>query len=70
MMRSLVALIAVLLLPTGPDLRAADIPRGDLLELHSCQLYIGGWDASESDSWHPSLGNPDSSNESGRCISY
>ena len=45
-MKLLVALITMLLLPPGPGLRAADTPRGDLLELHSCQLYIGGCIAS------------------------
>jgi hypothetical protein len=45
-MKMLIATIAVLCLLTSASLRAADPPRGDLLELHSCQLYIGGCIAS------------------------
>ena len=47
-MNKLMALMATVALLTGADLslQAADTPRGDLLELHSCQLYIGGCIAS------------------------
>lgn len=37
---------ACLFCAAGVCLRAADAPRGELLELHSCQLYIGGCIAS------------------------
>jgi hypothetical protein len=45
-MKALIATVAVFYLVTSTGLRAADAPRGDLLELHSCQLYIGGCIAS------------------------
>jgi len=45
-MKSLVASIAVAFLLSGTSLRAAENLHGDLLELHSCQLYIGGCIAS------------------------
>jgi hypothetical protein len=45
-MKILVASIAVLFLLAGASLQATDAPRGELLELHSCQLYIGGCIAS------------------------
>jgi hypothetical protein len=45
-MKALIATVAVLCLVTSASLRAADPPRGGLLELHSCQLYIGGCIAS------------------------
>lgn len=47
-MNKLMALMATVALLTWADvsLQAADTPRGDLLELHSCQLYIGGCIAS------------------------
>jgi len=45
-MKALVVTVAVLCLVTSASLRAADPPHGDLLELHSCQLYIGGCIAS------------------------
>ena len=45
-MKTLVASIAVAFLLTGVSLRAAEQLHGDLLELHSCQLYIGGCIAS------------------------
>src|SRR5258707_15548280 len=45
-MKTLVASIAVAFLLTGASLRAGETPQGDLLELHSCQLYIGGCIAS------------------------
>jgi len=42
----LMASIAVAFFLTGASLRAAENLHGDLLELHSCQLYIGGCIAS------------------------
>ncbi|HUI05770.1 MAG TPA: DUF1326 domain-containing protein [Verrucomicrobiae bacterium] len=47
-MKLVMALMAtvVLLAWTDRSLQAADLPCGDLLELHSCQLYIGGCIAS------------------------
>src|SRR5580704_714688 len=45
-MKTLVASIAVAFLLTGISLRAEEHLHGDLLELHSCQLYIGGCIAS------------------------
>jgi hypothetical protein len=47
-MKTLMAFIAALALTTLVDssLLAAEAPRGDLLEIHSCQLYIGGCIAS------------------------
>jgi hypothetical protein len=47
-MKKLMALMATVALIAGVDqsLQAADTPRGDFLELHSCQLYIGGCIAS------------------------
>jgi hypothetical protein len=45
-MKLLAALISALVLSTGSGSRAAEPPRGELLELHSCQLYIGGCIAS------------------------
>jgi hypothetical protein len=45
-MKTVVAEIVVLFLVLSASLRAADAPRGELLELHSCQLYIGGCIAS------------------------
>ena len=45
-MRIWVASIAVLFFLAGNSLRAAENLHGDLLELHSCQLYIGGCIAS------------------------
>jgi hypothetical protein len=45
-MKTLVASIAVAFLLTGVSLRAEEHLHGDLLELHSCQLYIGGCIAS------------------------
>jgi len=38
--------VVCLLFPAVLSLRAAEMPRGELLELHSCQLYIGGCIAS------------------------
>jgi len=46
-MKTLIATVAVLCLVTGASsVHAADPPRGDLIELHSCQVYIGGCIAS------------------------
>src|SRR5271154_6283652 len=45
-MKSLMASIAVAFFLTGTSLRAGENLHGDLLELHSCQLYIGGCIAS------------------------
>jgi hypothetical protein len=45
-MKTLLASIVVAFLLTGTLLRAEENLRGDLLELHSCQLYIGGCIAS------------------------
>ena len=45
-MKTLAASIAVALVFTSSVLRAGETPRGDLLEMHSCQLYIGGCIAS------------------------
>lgn len=47
-MKRLMALAVTLALTilAGHSLQAADVPRGDLLEIHSCQLYIGGCIAS------------------------
>jgi hypothetical protein len=45
-MRTWVVVVASLLFVLGVSLRAADRPQGELLELHSCQLYIGGCIAS------------------------
>jgi len=45
-MKTLVANIAVVFLLSGTSLRAGENLHGDLLELHSCQLYIGGCIAS------------------------
>src|SRR5713226_2067810 len=45
-MKMLVASIAVAFLLSGISLRAGETLHGDLLELHSCQLYIGGCIAS------------------------
>jgi len=45
-MKSLLASIAVIFLLSGTSLRAEENLHGDLLELHSCQLYIGGCIAS------------------------
>src|ERR1041385_7327975 len=47
-MKALMAFTAALALMVCADhsLQAAEAPRGDLLELHSCQLYIGGCIAS------------------------
>lgn len=45
-MKMLIASIAVLFVLASGYLQAADAPRGELLELHSCQLYIGGCIAS------------------------
>jgi hypothetical protein len=45
-MKTRVALIVAALLVAGSALRAEERPRGDLFELHSCQLYIGGCIAS------------------------
>ena len=47
-MKSLMAFTVTLMLTAfgnGP-LQAADAPRGDVLEIHSCQVYIGGCIAS------------------------
>ena len=45
-MKTLVASIAIVFFLAGASLRAAENLHGDLLELHSCQLYIGGCIAS------------------------
>ena len=47
-MKTLMAFTAALALAAfvGCPLQAAQAPRGDLLEIHSCQLYIGGCIAS------------------------
>jgi Protein of unknown function (DUF1326) len=45
-MRLWVIVIACSFSLWGASLQAADQPRGELLELHSCQLYIGGCIAS------------------------
>jgi Protein of unknown function (DUF1326) len=45
-MKSLMASIAVAFLLSGNSLIAGENLHGDLLELHSCQLYIGGCVAS------------------------
>src|SRR5437773_11040903 len=47
-MKALMTFAAALALMACTDhsLQAADAPRGDLLEIHSCQLYIGGCIAS------------------------
>jgi hypothetical protein len=45
-MRTRVAVVASLFYLWGASLQAADTPHGELLELHSCQLYIGGCIAS------------------------
>src|SRR5882724_6294874 len=45
-MKTLVANIAVVFLLSGISLRAGETLHGDLLELHSCQVYIGGCIAS------------------------
>lgn len=45
-MKLLVAFVSATLLLASPGLRAEEAPRGDLLEVHSCQLYIGGCIAS------------------------
>jgi hypothetical protein len=45
-MRIWVTFVALLCCSWAASLRAADRPQGELLELHSCQLYIGGCIAS------------------------
>jgi hypothetical protein len=45
-MRTWVVIVAFLFYLWGASLQAADRPQGELLELHSCQLYIGGCIAS------------------------
>src|SRR6266478_2113586 len=45
-MKMLVAGIAFTFFLSGTSLRAGETLHGDLLELHSCQLYIGGCIAS------------------------
>src|SRR5271154_6520735 len=45
-MKTGVARIVVAFFLTGASLRAGENLHGDLLELHSCQLYIGGCIAS------------------------
>jgi hypothetical protein len=45
-MRIWIVVVASLFYSWGTLLRAADTPHGDLLELHSCQLFIGGCIAS------------------------
>jgi hypothetical protein len=45
-MKRWVGVIACSLFSAGLSLRAAETPQGELLELHSCQLYIGGCMAS------------------------
>ncbi|HUJ08961.1 MAG TPA: DUF1326 domain-containing protein [Verrucomicrobiae bacterium] len=45
-MKRWLAFISVTLLLGMPGLRAEQAPHGELLELHSCQLYIGGCIAS------------------------
>jgi len=45
-MKRWVSIVAGLLFLAGLSLRAAEMPQGELLELHSCQLYIGGCIAS------------------------
>lgn len=45
-MRIRVVVVASLSYLWGTSLQAADRPQGELLELHSCQLYIGGCIAS------------------------
>ena len=45
-MKRLMASVAVLFFLASASLQATDAPRGELLELHSCQLYIGGCIAS------------------------
>ncbi len=45
-MKMLAGSIAVLFLVASASLQAAERVQGDLLELHSCQLYIGGCIAS------------------------
>ena len=45
-MKMWVVVVASLFFVLGTTLRAADQPQGELLELHSCQLYIGGCIAS------------------------
>jgi len=45
-MRYWVVIVASLFYLRGASLQAADTPQGELLELHSCQLYIGGCIAS------------------------
>ena len=44
--KMLIASVAGLFLLAGACVQATDTPRGELLELHSCQLYIGGCIAS------------------------
>src|ERR1035437_8792559 len=45
-MKLLVAFVSATLLLADAGLRAEEALRGDLLEIHSCQLYIGGCIAS------------------------
>jgi hypothetical protein len=45
-MRMWIVVVASLFYSWGTSLQAADRPHGDLLELHSCQLFIGGCIAS------------------------
>ena len=45
-MKMLMASVGVSFFLAGASLQATDAPRGELLELHSCQLYIGGCIAS------------------------
>jgi hypothetical protein len=45
-MKILAADVVVLFFVLSASLRAANVPRGDLLEVHSCQLYVGGCIAS------------------------
>ncbi|MGA2603985.1 MAG: hypothetical protein ABSG14_07140 [Verrucomicrobiia bacterium] len=45
-MKRWVIVVACLFFSAGLSLRAAEAPQGELLELHSCQLYIGGCIAS------------------------
>jgi hypothetical protein len=45
-MKTWVVVVASLVFFVDASLQAADGPRGELLELHSCQLYIGGCIAS------------------------
>jgi hypothetical protein len=45
-MKMLIGSVAISFFLAGASLQATDAPRGELLELHSCQLYIGGCIAS------------------------